>query len=149
LNGLQGLTITSFRLLNATGAFNSNSEGTLAIPNPSVITIDTGNVAATMSVSGQMVGNITLPNLSLRPGNTSYPFFATTNQTQVAALLKQPEYSCGELPLDIHADASTFDGQVIPYLTAALQSANLSVKLNVAPTLNEAGFKFLLGDSCS
>jgi len=114
-----------------------------------VVTIDAGNVTATMSVAGVTVANITLPDLSLQPGNNSYPFYATTNQTQVAALLKEPEYSCGKLPLDVKADASTYDGQKIEYLTVALQSATLRVDLDVAPTLNEAGFGFLLGDSCS
>lgn len=148
MNGLDGLTISEFHLLKDSGAFNSNSQGTLVIPNPSVVTIDAGNVTATMSVAGVPVANITLPDLSLRPGNISYPFYATTNQTQVAALLQKPEYSCGLLPLDVKADASTFDGQVIPYLTVALQSAALKVDLDVAPTLNEAGFGFLLGKSC-
>jgi hypothetical protein len=114
-----------------------------------VVTIDAGNVTATMSVAGVTVANITLSDLSLQPGDNSYPFYATTNQTQVAALLKQPEYSCGKLPLDVQADASTYDGQRIEYLTVALQSATLKVDLDVAPTLNEAGFGFLLGDACS
>jgi hypothetical protein len=149
LNGLQGLTITAYHLLKDAGPFNSNSNGTLIIPNPSVATIDAGNVTATMSVAGVTVANITMPDLSLQPGNNTYGFYATTNQTQVAALLKEPEYSCGKLPLDVHADASTYDGQRIEYLTMALQSASLRVDLDVAPTLNEAGFGFLLGDACS
>lgn len=148
MNGLEGLTISEFHLLKDSGAFGSNSQGALVIPNPSVVTIDAGNVTATMSVGGVSVANITLPDLSLRPGNISYPFYATTNQTQVAALLQKPEYSCGLLPLDVQADASTFDGQVITYLTVALQSAKLKVDLDVAPTLKEAGFDFLLGKSC-
>jgi hypothetical protein len=149
LNGLQGLSISAFHLSKDAGAFNSNSYGTLLIPNPSVVTIDAGNVTATMSVAGVNVANMTLPDLSLQPGDNSYPFYATTNQTQVAALLKQPEYSCGKLPLDVQADASTYEGQRIEYLTVALQSATLKVNLDVAPTLNEAGFGFLLGDACS
>lgn len=118
------------------------------VPNPSVVTLDAGNVTATMSVGGVAVANITLPDLSLQPGNGSYPFYSTTNQTQVALLLQQPQYSCGELPLEIDADASTFDGHVIEYLTAALKSSTLRVRLNAAAALQDAGFGLLLNDSC-
>lgn len=148
LNALEGLFISEFKLLKEPGLFNSNSQGALMVPNPSVVTLNAGNVTATMSVGDVVIGNITLPDLSLQPGNGSYPFYSTTNQTEVALLLQQPQYRCGELPLEIDAGASTFNGQVIGYLTAALKSSTLKVDLNVAPALQEAGFGFILGDSC-
>lgn len=149
MNGFEGLSISEFHLLSKGGDFNSNSRGVIVLPNPSVVSIDAGNLTATLSVADTVIGNITLPDLSLQPGNLSYPFWSTTNQTQVAALLQEPVYSCGVLPVDVRPDASTFDGQVIPYLTRTLQSATLQILLDIAPTLDEAGFGFLIRGNCS
>lgn len=102
-----------------------------------------------MSVGDVLIGNLTIPNMSLQPGTLNYPFWATTNQTEVAGLLQKPEYTCGELPISVRADASTFDGQVIPYLTKALNSTVLKIDLDIKPTLDEAGFGFLIGKDCS
>lgn len=53
------------------------------IPNPSEITMDAGNVTATMRVADTLIGNVTLPDLTLKPGNETYTMYATTNQTAV------------------------------------------------------------------
>lgn len=150
MNALDGISISEFHLLkDETGAFNSNSKGVIVVPNPSVVTIDAGNVTATMSVGDVLIGNLTIPDMSLEPGTLSYPFWATTNTTQVAGLLQQPQYTCGELPISVQAEASTFGGQVIPYLTKALTATVLQIPLDIKPTLNEAGFGFLIGKDCS
>merc|ERR1712080_22524 len=50
LNKLMGFNITRFSLLQDTGPFNANAGGQVMIPNPSKITLDAGNVTATMRV---------------------------------------------------------------------------------------------------
>lgn|ERR1712080_101200 len=118
------------------------------IPNPSEITMDAGNVTATMRVADTLIGNVTLPDLTLKPGNETYTMYATTNQTAVGGLLQQSAYRCGVLPLDVTPDQSVYDGQVIPYLTTALRAATLRVDLDVGPALAEAGFGALIPDDC-
>lgn len=121
------------------------------IPNPSVLTLALGDVFVDMYVNGTLIANATLPSLELTPGNNTYAMEATTNQTQVALLLQQPEYHCGVLPVEIAGNRSVFDGQVLPYYTGALQSATMRTDFDIRPTLEEAGLGAAVGgpDSCT
>lgn len=129
--------------------YHANTKGKIMLPNPSVITIDSGNVTATMSVAGVPLANITMPNLSLRPGNNTYTFYSTTHIAQVVAMLKKGRSTCGKLPLDIKPDASTFNGQKIEYMSKALQAAPMKIDLDVGPVLKSLKLGFLLDPSCS
>jgi Protein of unknown function (DUF3712) len=142
-NGLKGMNVTSFELLNHTNPDGSNSVGTVFIPNPTVMTLAMGNVSLDMSVDGTFIGNATLPDLILEPGNRTYPIRITSNQTAVVDLL-QAKYGCGILPVDIVGNKSMYDGQELTYYSKALQANKLTNELNVRPALDALGFGFVL-----
>lgn len=150
MNGLLGFQIAKLHpLLFKDDVYHANTKGKIMLPNPSVITIDSGNVTATMSVGGVPISNITMPNLSLRPGNNTYTFYSTTQISQVVAAVKQARSGCGKLPVDITPDASTFNGQRIDYMSKALQAAPMKIDLDVGPVLKSLKLGFLLGEECS
>jgi hypothetical protein len=143
---LKGLTVTSFHLQSRSGPFNSNANGTVLIPNPTVISLSMGNVTLTMSVDGTVIGNATIPDLSLTPGNATHPLFATVDTTAVVGLLSQPDYHCGILPVEIAGNQSIYNGQELTYYSKALQANKMVNQLNVRPAIIEAGFGFVVGN---
>jgi hypothetical protein len=74
---------------------------------------------------------------------------ANVNQTYVLSLItgSNPAYKNGIIPIDIVGNksvASVFNGQTIPYYTAALSSNTLSTTLNVTDALANAGLAGIL-----
>jgi len=149
LNGLKDLVMTNFTLLKTAYSNGTNAMGVIAINNPSVLTLAMGDVTQTQFVDGIQISNSTLPNFTLLPGNNTYPIYFTTNETATVQVLQKPQYKCGLFDVDIKTNASTYNGQEIPYFTQALQSATLTTQLNIAPALNQAGLGFVLGKGCS
>ncbi|GAB7353346.1 hypothetical protein MBLNU459_g3832t1 [Dothideomycetes sp. NU459] len=147
LNGLQGLDLTSFELKNNL-PYSANSVGNVTIPNPSVFTLALGDTSLNLSVNGTFIGNATLPNLTLTPGNGSYLLYATANETALVSLLKKPQYKCAVLPVDVQGNASIFGGEVVPYFTEALQGNTQRTVLNLTSTLNDAGLGSLINGTC-
>ena len=138
--------VTSFHLLTKSLPDGGNSYGTVFIPNPTVITLNMGNVTLDMSVDDTFIGNATMPDLVLRPGDNTVPIHVTTNQTAVVNLLQTPKYKCGILPVDIAGKKSMYNGQELTYYSKALQENKLTNDLNVRPALEEAGFGFVLAN---
>jgi len=134
------MAITKFDLvLNNTLPYNANGVGQIMIPNPTVDTFQFGNVTLDMSVAGHGIGNLTLPNLTLRPGNETYPLYSTSNQTTVLGLLQEPAYCSGVLPLELQGKQSIYHGQEVPYFSAALQAGELPLSLDLKGPLGAIG----------
>ena len=103
-----------------------------------------GNVTMDMYVKGIFVGNGTIKDLVIRPGNNTFPLYATTNQTTVLQLLFT-RFKCGIFPIDIATRKVVSDGQELAYYEKALQAKNLTVKLDVISALQRAGLAQYLG----
>lgn len=140
------MNVTSFHLQTSSGPFNSNANGTVLIPNPTVISLTMGNVTLTMSVEGTVIGNATIADLFLTPGNSTLPLFATVNTTAVVGLLARPEYDCGILPVEIAGNQSIYNGQELTYFSQALQANRMVNEMNIRPAIIEAGFGFVVGN---
>lgn len=148
LNGLKGFALTDFTIITETLKNGTNANGTVFIPNPSVATYDMGNLTMNMFVNGTLVGNSTIKNMIIRPGNNTFGMYATTNQTAVVNLLFT-DYKCGIFPIDIVTRNITYDGQALPYYENALKAKNLTVHLDVIKALEQAGLAQYLGISAN
>ncbi|KAJ9612516.1 hypothetical protein H2200_004113 [Cladophialophora chaetospira] len=144
LNGLKGFALTDFALITEALKNGTNAHGTVFIPNPTTSTYEMGNLTMNMYVKNTYVGNSTLKDVVIRPGNNTFNMYATTNQTAVVGLLFTT-FKCGIFPIDIVASGSTYNGQRLPYYEKALQANNLTVQLNVIKVLEEAGLAQYLG----
>jgi hypothetical protein len=112
--------------------------GTVSMPNPSVLTVDLGNVTLDLSVQGTPIGQSLLPNLVLKPGNNVVPMHSTVNQSLVIGMITS-SFKNGILPLDIVGNSSVSNGQHLEYYEAAIQSNTLHVDLDVGSALAEIG----------
>lgn len=150
LNGFQGIEVAQLHLAKSGQSlpYNANAYGTVMIPNPSVNNVAFGDISMTMYVGTTEVGNATLPDLVLAPGNNTYGMLLTSNQVGLLEVLKQPQYKCGVVPVTMKGNQSVVNGQSIPYYTIPLQLATLSTTLNLTDTLNEAGLGSLINGTC-
>ncbi|KAF2026486.1 hypothetical protein EK21DRAFT_74074 [Setomelanomma holmii] len=138
LNSLKGLNITSIRVLAPALSDGSNMVGTVYIPNPSVMTLDLGNVTMNLSVDGKSIGTSLLPDLVLRPGNNTVPMQARVDQLTVIGLI-QSKYKNAVLPLDVIGNSSVKDGKHLTYYEEAIKSNTIKLDLNVGPALSAIG----------
>ena len=112
--------------------------GTVYIPNTSVMTIAMGNVTLDLSVNGKPMGQSYIDNLVLHPGNNTVPMTSIVNETAVInLLLVDGAYKDGVVPFVITGNSSVYNGKELPYFTEALSANNLTVSLNVSEALSE------------
>lgn len=140
LNKLTGFGIPEFHIM-VEPVDGRNMNGTVYIPNPSVMTINMGNVTLDLSVDGQLMGYSYLDNLTLKPGNNTIPMFSNVNQTDIINLItaSSSPYKNGIVPFTISGNSSVYNGQELPYFSKALAANNLTVHLNVSQALAELG----------
>ncbi|KAL8948649.1 MAG: hypothetical protein Q9222_005181 [Ikaeria aurantiellina] len=144
LNGLAGFNVTSFTIKLTPDPDGTNMEGTVYIPNPSVMTIAMGNVTFNNYVDNEFIGISSLSDLVLKPGNNTVPMKSAVNQTFVIEKVVGT-YKDGMLPVDIVGNSSVYDGQHLEYFEKALSSNRQHIILNVGAALAAAGAGGLIG----
>ncbi|KAI9734221.1 MAG: hypothetical protein M1834_002323 [Cirrosporium novae-zelandiae] len=124
LNGLKGLKIVDFNLMGTTDAEGHNVNGTLMIPNPSNMTIELGNVTTYMylpSLPTTPIGTALIPSLTLTPGNNTYAYLSTTNESLVLTQITKT-YTDMILPITIVGKSAVNDaGEHLEYFEKGLR----------------------------
>lgn len=139
LNGLAGFAVTNFSVLLTAEADGTNMLGTVYIPNPSVMTVEMGNLTMDLSVAGTPIGTSLIPNLTLKPGNNTVGMRSIANQSAVIDLVLN-KYKNGILPIDIIGNSSVNNaGQHLPYFEAAIQANPMHISLDVGAALKAIG----------
>ncbi|KAF1996243.1 hypothetical protein P154DRAFT_525677 [Amniculicola lignicola CBS 123094] len=141
LNKLTGLNITSIKILSGAKEIlsdGSNMVGRVFIPNPSVLTLDLGNVTMDLAVDDTKIGYALLPNLILKPGDNNVDMQAHVDQLKVIQVITA-NYTTGVIPLSITGNSSVHTGQHLTYYEAAIKHNLVVVDLNVEPALAAVG----------
>ncbi|CAI7616028.1 unnamed protein product [Penicillium glandicola] len=140
LNKLKGFNVSEFAIIYPpVDGYGMN--GTVVIPNPTVMTLTMGNVTLNLELNGTSIGTTYLNNLVIKPGNNSVAMVGTVNQTAILTLLTSSSnpYTDGIIPFDITGNATSYNGKDLPYFTKALAANKLSVELDVGAALVAAG----------
>jgi hypothetical protein len=112
LNGLKGFNVTDVKVNISAPAGVPNLKGYAYIPNPSVMTIAMGNVTLSLSTAkAGVVGNSTIYDMTLVPGNNTLTMTGTLNQTLITESLN----STGFVDLIITGQSAVFNGQHLTY----------------------------------
>lgn len=136
LNGLKGFNTTGLRLNLSAPAGQPNLRGYAYIPNPSVITVAMGNVTLSLSTaSAGIVGNATVENFTLVPGNNTLPMTAIVDQPKIISSI---DSKTGLVTLMVKGTSCVYNGQHLSYYETALMSNVLSLQLNVAQVLADS-----------
>ncbi|KAF1830330.1 hypothetical protein BDW02DRAFT_591970 [Decorospora gaudefroyi] len=141
LNKLKGLDITDVKILSGADEILSDGSNLIAnvsIPNPSVMTLDLGNVTMNLFVEGEEIGYSLIPNLLLRPGDNKFPLQGRVDQLLILGLVKST-YTDAMLPIEIVGNSSIRNGQHLTYYEEAIKSNRIKMDLDVAPALAGIG----------
>jgi len=127
LNGLAGFNVTGAVVNLTAAAGEPNLSGFAYIPNPSVITIAMGNVTLSLATAAGIIGNATIMDMTIVPGDNSFPMNAIINQTETISAMD----SAGYVDMIITGTSSVYNGVHIPYYEKALASNVLHLSMNV------------------
>lgn len=134
LNGLKGFNVTGAKVDLTAKAGQPNLSGFAYIPNPSVLTIEMGNVTMELATQKGVVGNSTINNMTLRPGNNTLPLTGILDQNLVTSSLN----SSGWVTMQITGKSSIYNGEHLTYYEKALSSNKLSLDMNVLQILSDS-----------
>jgi hypothetical protein len=143
LNHLSGLNIFDIKILSGAKEIlpdGSNMIGNVSIPNPSVMTLELGNVTMNLSVDGESIGTSLLPDLTLKPGDNVVPMQSTVKQLAVVRMIKE-KYHNGIIPLEIKGNSSIYNNGHLEYYEKAIQDNLIKLDLDVGPALEAIGIK--------
>lgn len=141
LNKLSGLNITNIKILFGSKNVSpdgSNMVGNVIIPNPSVMTLELGNVTMNLSVDGEAIGTSLLPDMVLKPGSNNCSMSSKLDQLKVIEMITK-KYKNGVLPIGITGNSSIRNGEHLEYFEEAIRSNEIVVNLNAAPALQAIG----------
>ncbi|RJE22195.1 hypothetical protein PHISCL_05481 [Aspergillus sclerotialis] len=153
LNKLEGFNVTNYHITVDPDPFGNSMNGTVSIPNPSVLTItmvsrspppfpcltqssgpqsnaNKGNLTMDLSVDGTHVGQAFLNDFVMRPGENKFDMTAKVNNTVVMDMIGD-KYTKGIVPFDITGNSSIYNGKELPYFSKALKANTLKVELNI------------------
>ncbi|RMZ82803.1 hypothetical protein DV738_g1600, partial [Chaetothyriales sp. CBS 135597] len=143
LGGLSQINVASVTLLSSPLSDGSNAQGVIELYNPSVFTMDLGNVTLSLtgpSPNNTALGTSTLINAVLKPGSNTLTSNIVADVLAIASLITtDSRYGCAVFPISLQGINSTVNGELIPYYTAALQDLQQTTTLNLTTTLQTAG----------
>ncbi|KFY47496.1 hypothetical protein V495_01934 [Pseudogymnoascus sp. VKM F-4514 (FW-929)] len=155
LNKLKGFGIESARAVLPPQADGTNLIADLQIPNASLVSFELGNVTLNIFVGGVLLGNATMYNVYLVPGENIVPARGIINlktaimnlptilQSQVGALTK------GNIEMSASGNSTIYNGQHIEYFEKVLNSLMLTTQMPLLAILMDSLKGILGGDGGS
>jgi hypothetical protein len=145
LNGLKGLRVTDVNLTMTNFGDGSNMHGTVIIPNPSVMTLQIGDMVQDLFADGKPIGNTTIKGVLLKPGDNMFPVTSYTNQVAIIPMIGPgKKFPTGVLEIVAKTREITFEGKVIPYFTESMKDAPVTFKMDIGPNLRAMGMGAIL-----
>lgn len=123
LNHLEGMTIKEYDLVQ--NSTTENLAGRVLIPNPSIVTIQMGDIQLNIALNGKSVGTGWIPGLLLTPGDNLYDFNALIDEKQILNVAM----AAGKTPLEISSNGTYIDGEKISWLSAPLETLETLVPI--------------------
>ncbi|KAJ5224166.1 uncharacterized protein N7469_007669 [Penicillium citrinum] len=154
LDKLRGFSIESARLLMSKDDNGDNILGTAILPNHSVFTFALGNVTLNLKSSDLVVGQATIQDVLLRPGDNKVSLRGILNMGLILENLEDiMEYQeealrNGEIELSASGNSTTYNGVHIEYYEKFLNNLTLTTRVSILAVLGDT-LQGLLDDSNS
>lgn len=119
----------------------TNLIGNLTLPNPSVLTIQIGDIYLDIKSGDLTIGNATVKNLTLKPGDNTLPLEGIldlgTILSNLGAVLQSQKslFTTGDLSLTTNTRSVVWDGQEVPYYTKVMSELPLVAKVPLLGTI--------------
>lgn len=141
LDSFNGFSISDSTLLLPPRPDGTNLIGNASLPNPSVLTIEIGDIVLDIKSGDLVIGNATLKDFTLKPGDNVHPLTGvldlTTILSNLGTVLKSQAdlFKTGNLTLDTVTRSVVWDGEQVPYYTKVMSELTLVAKVPLADTL--------------
>jgi len=139
---LEGTQVIDSQINLSGDSSGNNFNGTVVIPNYSLITFELGNTSFYNYLLGQDIGTVYIDNVNLvAQTNNSFFMAANISQTPVLSALTQQPYCSngGDLPFQLRGKTVVNHGQPLAYYADALAAANQSVTIPIGADLKKLG----------
>ncbi|CAG8096890.1 unnamed protein product [Penicillium salamii] len=152
LDQFKGFTVSDMGLV-AKGDDGSNLQGNATLPNHSLLTLDLGTIVLDVKSGNLTIGNATLKDVTIYPGNNTFPLTGVLDISKVihnlgAVLASQASaLKTGNLALDTITTSITWNGTLVPYYTKVMSGLTLTANLGVADLLKNSIHNLLSGNS--
>ncbi|KAB8217215.1 hypothetical protein BDV33DRAFT_232948 [Aspergillus novoparasiticus] len=135
LNSFAGFSVEDPQLLLPPREDGTNLIANATLPNPSVMTLEIGTTVLDLKSGDLVIGNATIDNLVLKPGNHSSPIHGIMDlkvllknlvpilQTQASSLKN------GYLTLDTVGKSVVYDGVEVPYYTEVMRNLTMTAQV--------------------
>lgn len=159
LNKFEGFSIADSTFLLPAEDDGSNLVANLTLPNPSALSFEVGTITLDLKSGNTdlVIGNATVKNVTLRPGNNTFPLRGVVDIGTIVSNLTEVVSSQGSairrgaLSLTAVTRSIVSNGTLIPYYTKVLGSlplvANVSIGDILRNSLAHIGSSGLLPDS--
>ncbi|CRG82754.1 hypothetical protein PISL3812_00100 [Talaromyces islandicus] len=138
---MNGYNVTQF--VNSNGAFNVTSinilkppvdgynfNATLSVRNPTPFIVEMGHVKFNLSMGDSPLGYVDLPNLMLEKNVTTTVVLGNVSiSTLVDAAFGSDDF--GVVTIDVRGHSCDYNGQDIPYYSAAIRAVSASAKVDL------------------
>ncbi|PLN84722.1 hypothetical protein BDW42DRAFT_199218 [Aspergillus taichungensis] len=154
LDKFAGFAIEDSTLVLPPKEDGTNLIANATLPNPSVLTLEIGNTILDLKSGDLVLGNATIDNLVLKPGNHSNPVRGIldlkTMISNLGDILKEqaPSLRNGVLSLKTVGKSVEYEGVQVPYYTEVMKSLVLTADVPVGALLGNT-LKGLIGPNGS
>jgi len=114
-------------------------EATIMIPNPSVMTLTLGDVVQDIYLDGKLIGNATINNIVLRPGENVFSMASAADQIAVITKIQADPSKSGVLPVEAKARTVSYNGKRLEYFEYAMSQVPIKLNLNLKEPLKAIG----------
>ncbi|KAJ5657896.1 uncharacterized protein N7484_001545 [Penicillium longicatenatum] len=141
LNKFNGFSIADATLILPAESDGTNLIGNATLPNPSVITLEVGVITMDIKAGDLTIGNTTLSDVTLVPGENVFPLRGTLDLKTViknlAAVLKAEASAIknGNLSINAVATSVVWNGTLVPYYTDILNELTLTTSIGLGALL--------------
>lgn len=141
LNSFEGFSISDSALCLPPLADGTNLVGNATLPNPSVLTIEIGTITLDIKSGDLVIGNATLEDLTIKPGDNKHPLKAVLDIDTIFAHLGEVLKSqasllkTGNLTLDTITKSVVWENETVPYYTKVMSELTLPAQVPLMDTL--------------
>lgn len=134
LNQLKGFKITDNKVELKNGG-KADISGNVHLPNPSVLTLELGQVTLDLSIDGTHIGQAVMEDVVLPPGGGVFPMTGETEQDKVLGM--SSKYEDLVFPIESVGNKSVVNGVEVPWLTELLASNVLRFDFDLGKALGD------------
>ncbi|KAJ5161314.1 hypothetical protein N7492_006706 [Penicillium capsulatum] len=155
LNQFKGFSVEDSTLLLKPYDNGTNLLGTAVLPNPSVLTLDIGTLFLDVKSGDLVIGNATVENLLLKPGENKHPLTGILDLHIIFQNLKEvlatqaKSIRKGVLSLDTVTRSVVWNGTLVPYYTKAMSELTLTADVALGDILKNTIHAALHGNATS